>query len=126
MGLQEIRKLLFPIGRYPPRCDKRRKRDDRRLFFFPSFARSPPFAFSNDRRLHEVIFLRGGPRCVGGHVSKAPGFLSLDKSHIPLVSLPRSRYLRPITFRSSDSVRTWTAERLVRSITNHVEMLTLH
>lgn len=59
---------------------------ERPVFFSPS----PPFAFPNAlslslffsrslaRRLHEVgrfIFLRGGGSRVGGHVSKAPGFL---------------------------------------------------
>jgi len=94
MGLQEIRKLLFPISRYFPRCDKRRKRDDRRLFFF--FVR--PFTilrfFQRSPAARSHFLKRGPTRCVGGTFQRHL-VLSLDKSHIPPVSpLPRSRYFR--------------------------------
>lgn len=127
MGLQEIRKLLFPIGRYAPRCDKRRKRDDRRLlFFFLRSPVSPPFAFSNARRLHEVIFLRGGRDASGGTFQKHLVF-----SHSINRTFPRFRcrhglvtfVLLPFV---SNPVRTRTAERLVRSTLDHVEMLTFY
>lgn len=97
-GSSGNKKTFFPIGRYPPRCDKSRKRDDRRLSlsFFFLFVRSTTLRVFQRSPAARSHFLKRGPtRCVGGHVSKAPGFFSLDKSHISPVSAAAAISLFP-------------------------------
>lgn len=79
MGLWEIRKLLFLIGSYHRRRDKRRE-SERETIVFPFFSFAT-LRFSQrgglSRRLHEVgrfIFLRGGGSRVGGARFKGTRF----------------------------------------------------
>jgi len=80
IGLREIRKLLFPISHYPPRCDKRRERKRSPFPFFFSFSHlstTPRFSqhtHSPAAQSRPFHFLKREPRCVEGARFKGTWF----------------------------------------------------